>query len=104
MPHASNGVCDDGGPDSEYDVCAWGTDCDDPTRRMRRSILTFEALLGVQAPPRLHACVHDPAPMWEVRCEAGTMAEATDWLANMTLRWRNHEAVHEAGGGAAGLV
>ena len=82
----------------------WGTDCDDPTRRMRRSILTFEALLGVQAPPRLHACVHDPAPMWEVRCEAGTMAEATDWLANMTLRWRNHEAVHEAGGGAAGLV
>ena len=52
----------------------WGTDCDDPTRRMRRSILTFEALLGVQAPPRLHACAHDPNPMWEVTCEAGTMA------------------------------
>lgn len=29
MPHYANGVCDDGGPGSESDVCAYGTDCDD---------------------------------------------------------------------------
>lgn len=26
---AGDGVCDDGGPDAEYDVCAYGTDCAD---------------------------------------------------------------------------
>ena len=26
---AGDGVCDDGGPDSEYAICAWGTDCAD---------------------------------------------------------------------------
>ena len=62
----------------------WGTDCDDPTRRMRRSILAFEKLLGVEAPsrlPRAHA-----EPHWEHRCAAGTMAEATAWLAQATER------------------
>ena len=29
LPHALNGVCDDGGLASTYDVCAWGTDCTD---------------------------------------------------------------------------
>ena len=64
----------------------WGTDCDDPTRRMRRSILAFEKLLGVEAPPRLHECAH-AEPHWEHRCAAGTMAEATAWLAAATERW-----------------
>ena len=65
----------------------WGTDCDDPTRRMRRSIASFEHLLEVAAPPRLHDCAAR-APLWATTCAAGTMAEATDWLANMTERWR----------------
>ena len=64
----------------------WGTDCDDPTRRMRRSILAFEKLLGVAAPSRLHACAH-AEPHWEHRCAPGTMAEATEWLAAATERW-----------------
>ena len=41
------------GPDEEGDY-----ECDDPTRRMRRSIRNFEASTGVPAPPRLHACAH----------------------------------------------
>ena len=41
------------GPDEEGDY-----ECDDPTRRMRRSIRNFEASTGVLAPPRLHACAH----------------------------------------------
>ena len=64
----------------------WGTDCDDPTRRMRRSILAFEKLLGVEAPSRLHACAH-AQPHWEHRCAPGTMTEATAWLAQATERW-----------------
>ena len=59
---------------------------DDPTRRMRRSILAFEKLLGVAAPSRLHACAH-AEPHWEHRCAPGTMAEATEWLAAATERW-----------------
>ena len=65
----------------------WGTDCDDPTRRMRRSIATFESLLELSAPDRLHRCAL-AAPLWETRCEAGTMAEASAWLGNMTELWR----------------
>lgn len=65
----------------------WGTDCDDPTRRMRRSIASFEHLLEVAAPPRLHECAAS-SPLWATTCAAGTMAEATEWLANMTERWR----------------
>lgn len=65
----------------------WGTDCDDPTRRMRRSIASFEHLLELEAPPRLHECAAR-SPLWATRCESGTMAEASAWLANMTLRWR----------------
>mmetsp|Transcript_25085 Transcript_25085/g.77347 ORF Transcript_25085/g.77347 Transcript_25085/m.77347 type:complete len:514 (-) Transcript_25085:70-1611(-) len=64
----------------------WGTDCDDPTRRMRRSIETFESLLGEDAPSRLHACAA-AKPHWLHTCEAGTMAEASEWLANATTRW-----------------
>ena len=65
----------------------WGTDCDDPTRRMRRSIRTFESLLGVDAPPRLHECAASAAP-WAEPCGPGTMGEATEWLAEMTTRWK----------------
>ena len=65
----------------------WGTDCDDPTRRMRRSIRTFEGLLGVDAPPRLHECAASAAP-WAEPCGPGTMGEATEWLAEMTTRWK----------------
>mgnify|MGYP007125720003 CR=1 FL=1 len=28
-PFNNDGVCDDGGADSEYDVCQLGTDCND---------------------------------------------------------------------------
>ena len=41
----------------------WGTDCDDPTRRMRRSIASFEHLLEVAAPPRLHECAASRAAL-----------------------------------------
>lgn len=64
----------------------WGTDCDDTTRRMRRSILAFEKLLGVDAPPRLHACAHTK-PHWGHTCAPGTMVEATAWLGAATRRW-----------------
>jgi phospholipase C len=69
----------------------WGTDCDDPTRRMRRSLAHFEAVLGEEAPPRLHACAApfgEEAALWTSSCEAGTMQEATSWLGNATERWR----------------
>ena len=65
----------------------WGGDCDDPTRRMRRSISELESLLGAEAPPRLHACANR-APVWATTCEPGTMHEASVWLANATERWR----------------
>ena len=61
----------------------WGTDCDDPTRRMRRSIETFEHHLNETAPPRLHDCAATK-PHWAHACAPGTMAEATDWLAAAT--------------------
>lgn len=64
----------------------WGTDCDDPTRRMRRSILAFEKLLGVDAPTRLHSCAHTE-PHWGHTCAPGTMVEATAWLSAATSRW-----------------
>eukprot|EP01062_Namystynia_karyoxenos_P030711 TRINITY_DN22891_c0_g1_i1.p1 TRINITY_DN22891_c0_g1~~TRINITY_DN22891_c0_g1_i1.p1 ORF type:complete len:501 (+),score=103.78 TRINITY_DN22891_c0_g1_i1:105-1607(+) len=65
----------------------WGTDCDDPTRTMRRSIKYTEAVLGVTAPPRLHRCAHTE-PYWLHKCEPGTMQEASEWLAQMTARWK----------------
>ena len=64
----------------------WGTDCDDPTRRMRRSIETFEYLLGEEAPQRLHDCAANK-PHWVHSCAPGTMAEVTAWLAHATERW-----------------
>jgi phospholipase C len=64
----------------------WGTDCDDPTRRMRRTIRDFEALLGKPAPARLHACA--ASNVWTTRCGEGTMDEATEWLAGATEQWR----------------
>ena len=66
----------------------YGTDCDDPTRRMRRSIRGFEAALSTRAPARLHACAA-AEPLWATRCEAGTMLEASEWLANATRTWRD---------------
>ena len=62
-------------------------ECDDPSRRMRRSIRAFELINNVTAPPRLHACAHTE-PYWLNTCEPGTMAEATQWLAEQTENWR----------------
>jgi len=65
----------------------YGTDCDEPSRRMRRAISAFEEALGVRAPERLHACA-EAAPLWATSCEGGTMLEASEWLANATREWR----------------
>ena len=46
---------EDGAPGADEEGDA---ECDDPTRRMRRSIRAFEAINNVTAPPRLHACAH----------------------------------------------
>ena len=62
-------------------------ECDDPSRRMRRSIRAFELINNVTAPPRLHACAHTE-PYWLNTCEPGTMAEATEWLNEQTENWR----------------
>jgi len=64
----------------------WGTDCDDPSRRMRRSIKLFEDINNVTAPPRLHSCAHTE-PYWLNKCEPGTMAEASQWLSEQTAIW-----------------
>ena len=53
-------------------------------RRMRHSIAAFEAELHERAPERLHTCA---SALFE-QCEAGTMLEASDWLANATTKWR----------------
>ena len=68
----------------------YGTDCDDPSRRMRRSISAFEIALGVRAPERLHACAEAQRLKlsWDGTCGAGSMLEATEWLANATRKWR----------------
>ena len=58
-------------------------DCDQPRRRMKRSILLFEHIHNVTAPPRLHTCAHTH-PHWKHRCPPGTMAEASAWLAEQT--------------------
>ena len=50
----------------------------------RRSVATFEEELGVRAPERLRAC----AGRLLEACDAGTMLEASEWLANATSRWR----------------
>ena len=71
-------------PTARHGKHPYGTDCDDPSRRMRRSLAHFEEELGERAPERLRVCaasLHD-------RCEAGTMVEASEWLANATSRWR----------------
>ena len=44
---------------------------------------TFEGELGVRAPERLRAC----AGRLLEACEAGTMLEASEWLANATSSW-----------------
>ncbi len=74
-------------PTARHGKHPYGTDCDDPSRRMRRSITAFEAELGVSAPPRLHACAA-ASPLWSATCEPGTMLEASEWLANATSKWR----------------
>ena len=55
-----------------------------PRTPRRRSVATFEAELGVRAPERLRAC----AGRLLEACEAGTMLEASEWLANATSSWR----------------
>ena len=70
-------------PTARHGSHPYGTDCDDPARRMRRSVSSFEAALGGRAPERLHAC----AEQIHATCEAGTMLEASEWLANATRRW-----------------
>ena len=44
----------------------------------------LKAELGVRAPERLRAC----AGRLLEACEAGTMLEASEWLANATSSWR----------------
>ena len=70
-------------PTARHGSHPYGTDCDDPARRMRRSVSSFEEALGGRAPERLHAC----AEQIHATCEAGTMLEASEWLANATRRW-----------------
>jgi len=65
----------------------YGTDCDEPTRRMRRSIRSFEELLGVRAPERLHRCAEPGEALFTTLCGEGSMLEATEWLANATTAW-----------------
>ena len=72
-------------PTARHGTRPYGTDCDDPTRRMRRSITALESDLGVRAPEHLRACA---ARLLEA-CAAGTMLEASEWLANATRRWRS---------------
>lgn len=80
----------------------WGTDCDDPTRTMRRGIKYWETVNGVTAPPRLHECAHTE-PYWEHECAPGTMAEASEWLAAQTAEWRARgvDALRRGGAAAA---
>ena len=74
---------DDDDDDEEGDA-----ECDDPSRRMRRSIRAFEMINNVTAPPRLHACAH-AEPYWLNTCGGGgLMQEGTDWLAEQTENWR----------------
>ena len=47
----------------------------------------FEHVLGTKGPSHLHACAH-AQPLWATRCGAGTMLEASAWLANATETWR----------------
>lgn len=75
-------------PTGRHGPHPYGTDCDDPTRRMRRSMASLEAELGMRAPRksrRLHACAR--GSLFEA-CGAGTMVEASEWLANATAVWR----------------
>jgi len=72
----------------------WGTDCDEPTRRMRRSIKLFEHINNVTAPPRLHSCAHNE-PYWLNKCESGTMLEASEWLSEQMIIWKQSTSVLE---------
>ena len=78
-------------PTSRHGQHPYGTDCDDPSRRMRRSISAFESALGVRAPERLHECAEAQRLKlsWNGKCGAGSMLEATEWLANATRKWRD---------------
>ena len=72
----------------------YGTDCDDPSRRMRRSIKSFEDELGVRAPERLHSCASEPGDGLFTQsgsCGVGSMLEASEWLANATSAWRERK-------------
>ena len=97
---ANDGVCQDGGEGSLFALygvapqCAYGTDCDDPSRRMRRSIKSFEDELGVRAPERLHSCASEPGDGLFTQsgsCGVGSMLEASEWLANATSAWRERK-------------
>ena len=66
----------------------YGTDCDDATRRMRRSVRSFEEALGVRAPERLHQCAEPGEALFTTKCGRGSMVEASEWLANATSAWR----------------
>jgi len=78
-------------PTPRHGLHPYGTDCDDPSRRMRRSLSFFEAELNVRAPERLHACA-EATPLWAAACAKGTMLEASEWLTNATLKWRETRA------------
>ena len=94
--YVSDGLCDDGDePDEGGGLCgSYGTDCDDPSRRMRRSIKSFEDELGVRAPERLHSCASEPGDGLFTQsgsCGVGSMLEASEWLANATSAWRERK-------------
>ena len=44
--HAYDGDCDDGGAGSEYNLCDWGTDCNDCGRREPEPMNTLQASAG----------------------------------------------------------
>ena len=58
----SDGTCDDGGVDSSYSLCAWGTDCIDCGPRPRRRRQTAVAAPPPSAPPSSAAPPRARAP------------------------------------------
>ena len=53
-------------------------------RRMRRSMQSFEQIIGVLAPPRLHACAYTE-PYWLNICDAGTVRAALGRLSALSV-------------------
>lgn len=66
---ADDGICDDGGPDSVFADCAYGTDC--PVRSPEHPIPYTRGLLLIHARPCTHpaqdCCPRDPFWRWDDR-------------------------------------